>query len=715
MIRLTLFIVLLLPSIQLNADEGMWEPHQLPNIEKDIRAAGFRGNIRKFSNLFEHPLNAIVSLGGCSAAFISDSGLIATNYHCVEGSYLQFNTRRMEKDLFKTGFIARSIEEEAPSAPGARVYITQESTDVTSKVLKGTSKSSSENERYQMIQNNRKNLIKSCETSQEYQCEVRSFYSGETYQLIKKMIIKDVRLVYAPPQSIGEFGGEIDNWMYPRHTGDFALLRAYVSPQNESKEYSEDNVPYKSKSFLKISKRGVQENDFVMVAGYPGRTNRLITYPEIRFDVQFGFDSYVEYLKSGIDLMRDLTKDDQAKALKYRGSISGYENYYKKISGQIEGAKNFNLLKQERQNWNKFLEFIETEGTDAEQNALDKLLEITNEINSESLNNMYYGGSTLLSTASTIYRYAYEKTKPNNEREPGYQERDHERIVNRLRGLDYRFDADVDKGIFLYRLNRYRDVESKVRRQAFSKALKLDSAYEETLAKVNNMYSYQSDILDTQKRIALLDLTLEDLNNSSDPFFALVREMFDENMAREKKNKARSSLQQKNKSIFIKSLRKFYKSQGKDIYADANGTLRVTFGNVMGVELKDGVYYKPFTTLEGIAQKNTGVSPFEVDTKQLKLISDKEYGSYSFSDIGSVPVNYISNLDITNGNSGSSTINTRGEFVGLAFDGMLETIISDYKFIPQTRTIHVDSRYLLWALEVYEKDTRLIDEMMIVR
>tara|TARA_B100000902_G_C27149253_1_gene832835 strand:- start:76 stop:1062 length:987 start_codon:yes stop_codon:yes gene_type:complete len=328
---------------------------------------------------------------------------------------------------------------------------------------------------------------------------------------------------------------------------------------------------------------------------------------------------------------------------------------------------------------------------------------------------MYYGGSTLLSTASTIYRYAYEKTKPNNEREPGYQERDHERIVNRLRGLDYRFDADVDKGIFLYRLNRYRDVESKVRRQAFSKALKLDSAYEETLAKVNNMYSYQSDILDTQKRIALLDLTLEDLNNSSDPFFTLVREMFDENMAREKKNKARSSLQQKNKSIFIKSLRKFYKSQGKDIYADANGTLRVTFGNVMGVELKDGVYYKPFTTLEGIAQKNTGVSPFEVDTKQLKLISDKEYGSYSFSDIGSVPVNYISNLDITNGNSGSSTINTRGEFVGLAFDGMLETIISDYKFIPQTRTIHVDSRYLLWALEVYEKDTRLIDEMMIVR
>ena len=713
--RFLFFILLLTPINFIVADEGMWEPSQLPNIEKDIRAAGFKGNIKKFSNLFEHPLNAIVSLGGCSAAFISNSGLIATNYHCIEGSYLQFNAKRMEKDLFKTGFLAKSLSEEAPSAPGARVYITQESTNVTNEVLKGTNDSQSENDRYQIIQTNRKNLIKNCETSEEFQCEVRGFYSGETYQLIKKLIIKDVRLVYAPPQSIGEYGGEIDNWMYPRHTGDFALLRAYVSPDNNSKEYSQDNVPYQSENFLKISKKGVKENDFVMIAGYPGRTNRLLTYPEIRFDVQFGFENYVEFLKSGIEVMRSLTENDEAKALKYRGSISGYENYYKKISGQIEGAKNFNLLKQERQNWNSFLEFIEASGTSAEKDAIDNLLEITNEVNSESLNNMYYGGSTLIGTASTLYRHAYEKTKPNSAREPGYQERDYERLVNRMRSMEYRFDAEVDKGIFLYRLNRYRDVDSKDRRKSYSRLLELDAPYENTVSVVDEMYAYPSDLLDTNKRIKLLDASLDDLNKSSDPFIVFVREIFEEGMEREKKNKARSSLQQKNKSIFIKSLRKFYKSLNKDIYPDANGTLRVTFGNVMGVELNDGVYYKPFTTLEGISQKNTGISPFEVDVKQLKLISEKEYGSYKFNEVGSVPVNYISNLDITNGNSGSSTLNTRGEFVGLAFDGMLETIISDYKFIPQTRTIHVDSRYLLWTLEVYEKDTRLIDEMVLVR
>ena len=715
MIRFFLLFSLLIPVNFLFADEGMWEPSQLPNIEKDIKAAGFKGNIKKFSNLFEHPLSAMVSLGGCSAAFISDSGLIATNYHCVEGSYLQFNAKRMEKDLFKSGFLAKSLEEEAPSAPGARVYITQETSNVTAKVLNGADEAESENARYKIIQSNRKELIKGCETSEEFQCEVRSFYSGETYQLIKKMIIKDVRLVYAPPQSIGEFGGETDNWMYPRHTGDFALLRAYVSPENESKEYSEDNVPYESKSYLKVSKQGVKENDFVMVAGYPGRTNRLLTYPEIRFDVQFGFENYVEYLKSGIDLMRELTKDDETKALKYRGSISGFENYYKKISGQIEGAKNFNLLKQERQNWNKFLEFIELNGDAAEQDALDKLLEITNEVNSEGMTDMYYGGSTLLSTASTVYRHAYEKTKSNKDREPGFQERDFERLVNRMRGLDYRFDAEVDKGIFLFRLNKYRDVASKDRRETFSKTFMLDSSFEDTTSVVEAMYSYPSDLLDTNKRIELLDSSFEELNASSDPFIMLAKAMFDEGMQREKKNKARSSLQQKNKSVFIKSLRSFYKSQGKDIYADANGTLRVTFGNVMGVELNDGIYYKPFTTLEGIAKKNTGISPFEVDTKQLKLINDKNYGRYKSKAIGSVPVNYISNLDITNGNSGSSTINARGEFVGLAFDGMLETIISDYKFVPETRTIHVDSRYLLWTLEVYENDTRLINEMTIVR
>ena len=713
--KLFLVIFLLTPFFTINANEGMWEPSQLTNIEEDILKAGFDGDIESFSDLFEYPLNTIVSLGGCSAAFISDTGLIATNYHCIESSYLQFNAKKMNKDLFKSGFLAKSLETEAQSAPGARVYITQEIKNVTDKVLDRTADAISENDRYQIIQDNRKELISTCEISDEFECDVRSFYSGETYQLIKKLIIKDVRLVYAPPQSIGEFGGEVDNWMYPRHTGDFALLRAYVGPNNESNEFSATNKPFKPTSHLKVSKSGISNGDFVMVAGYPGRTNRLMTYPEIEFDVQVGFENYVTYLKNRIDLIRSLVKDDEAKALKYRGSISGAENYYKKISGQIVGAENFNLLNQEKIKWNQFLTYVENNGKETDKMAINLLLSITSDIDNDALNNRYYGGSTLLGTASTLYRYAFEKTKPNKDRDIGYQERDHERLVNRMRSLEYRFDKDVDKGIFLFNLYKYRQVDKNNRRSNFSNSLKLSNTFDETNLVVDEMYSFPSSLLSLDRRIDMLDKSLDDLNKSNDPFIKLARKIFDENMKIEKFNKARSSALQKNKSIYIKLLREFYKSQNRDIYADANGTLRVTFGNVMGVELNDGVYYKPFTTLEGINQKNTNKSPFNVDEKQVNLIKNKEYGSYEVKELLSVPVNYISNLDITNGNSGSSTLNSNGDFVGLAFDGMLETIISDYKFIPQTRTIHVDSRYLLWTLEVFEKDTRLIKEMTIVK
>ena len=198
-------------------------------------------------------------------------------------------------------------------------------------MLRQTEKLKDDLDRYNKIESNKKSIIEQCETSDEIRCNVRSFFSGETYQLEKRLKIRDVRLVYAPPASIGEYGGEIDNWMFPRHTGDFALLRAYVAPDGSSKEFASQNKPYKSKNYLRISAKGVQEGDFVMVAGYPGTTNRLLTYNEVEFDIEEGFKGFVNFLKSGIDIMRSSTKDDDGSSLKYRGLISGYENYYKKI------------------------------------------------------------------------------------------------------------------------------------------------------------------------------------------------------------------------------------------------------------------------------------------------------------------------------------------------------------------------------------------------
>ena len=689
----------------------MWEPYELTKLQKQLKQSGFSKDVSGLTDLFSHPMNAIVSLGGCSAAFVSPDGLIATNYHCIESSFLQFNSSKNE-NLFETGFVAKTKDAEKRSAPGARVYITTSSTEITDDVLRGISDQTESLRRSELIEENKKRIIKNCESSEEIECRVRSFFSGETYKLEKVLKIKDVRLVYAPPAYVGEYGGEIDNWMYPRHTGDFALLRAYVGKDQSVKEFNKENIPYKSKSFLKISAKGVSDGDFVMVLGYPGRTNRLLTFNEINWDLTTGFEESIKYLQRGIKLIDDHTNEADGSKLKYRGRKSGFENYYKKISGQNNGAKNFNLLEIEKENWKQFLKFANSNGSKNELSLLEELLGLIDESLNENLARRYYGNSTLISMAQRIYRNAVEQGKPDQERKQGYQERDQERIRNGIKRMDYSFDSRVDKAIFLDRLISYSNFEAKLRRPDYSKNLLLDDDFELTKKKVSELYSSEFTTADAMMK--LKDMSLDELDSSNDPLIGFVRSIYPETLVYEKKYDERSAKRQLLKSNFIKLLRQYYQSNNKEIYADANGTLRVTYGNVSGVELKDGVYFKPFTTLEGIVEKHSGQEPFNVGEKLLNKISKKDYGTYYFEPIDSVPVNFISTLDITNGNSGSATINSDFDLVGLAFDGMLETIIADYKYIPQARSISVDSRYLLWTLEKVEGADNILKELTIV-
>ena len=702
---------LILINFNLSSDEGMWEPYELTKLQKELKQSGFSKDVSGLTDLFSHPMNAIVSLGGCSAAFVSPDGLIATNYHCIESSFLQFNSSKNE-NLFETGFVAKTKDAEKRSAPGARVYITTSSTEITDDVLKGISDQTESLRRSELIEENKKRIINNCESSEEIECRVRSFFSGETYKLEKVLKIKDVRLVYAPPAYVGEYGGEIDNWMYPRHTGDFALLRAYVGKDQSVKEFNKENIPYKSKSFLKISAKGVSDGDFVMVLGYPGRTNRLLTFNEINWDLTTGFEESIKYLQRGIKLIDDHTNEADGSKLKYRGRKSGFENYYKKISGQNNGAKNFNLLEIEKENWEQFLKFANSNGSKIELSLLEELLGLIDESLDENLARRYYGNSTLISMAQRIYRNAVEQGKPDQERKQGYQERDQERIRNGIKRMDYSFDSRVDKAIFLDRLSSYSNFDAKLRRPDYSKNLLLDDDFELTKKKVSELYSSEFTTADAMMK--LKDMSLDELDSSNDPLIGFVRSIYPETLVYEKKYDERSARRQLLKSNFIKLLRQYYQSNNKEIYADANGTLRVTYGNVSGVELRDGVYYKPFTTLEGIAEKHSGQEPFNVDDKLLNKISKKDYGNYYFEPIDSVPVNFISTLDITNGNSGSATINSDFDLVGLAFDGMLETIIADYKYIPQARSISVDSRYLLWTLEKVEGADNILKELTIV-
>jgi len=710
MIKKYMFIFLTMFVLNITADEGMWEPYQMKSLQKELRASGYKGSVANVSDLFKHPMNAIVSLGGCSAAFVSDQGLIATNYHCIERSFLQFNSNA-ESDLFETGFVARTKDDEKRSAPGSRVYVTLESTDITNKVLEGLSDDTAALKRAEIIEDNKKVIIKECETSDEFECRVRSFFSGETYKLEKVLKIKDVRLVYAPPSYVGEYGGEIDNWMYPRHTGDFALLRAYTAKDGSSKEFNKDNVPYKSDSFLKVSAKGVKDGDFVMVVGYPGRTNRTITFNEIKWDLETGFHETVKFLKRGIELMEQNTNSSDGSILKYRGLKSGYENYYKKISGQIDGANNFKLIESEKIKWRNFLDFVEKDASETDKNYLSELLNLIDEDQEKSLARSYYGNSALISQAKRIYRNAVEREKIDAERKPGYQDRDQERIINRIKSLDYSFDPRVDRAIFEDRLIVYSGFDSSLRRATYSKLLRLDESKEIILGKVDEIYS--TNYITSENFLQMLEMSLDELNNSQDPLIVFAKDTFDESLAYEKESEEIGAKRQLLKSKFIGLLKKYYESSGKQMYADANGTLRVTYGNVAGVSLKDGLIYEPFTRLEGIAQKHSGIKPFNASEKLLNLIEAKDYGKYFYKPINSVPVNFLSTLDITNGNSGSATINSKFELVGLAFDGMLETIIADYKYIPDARTISVDSRYLLWTLEKFDEAENILEELTI--
>jgi hypothetical protein len=707
-----IFSALILLPLLLVAREGMWEPHQMPSLKNELRAAGFNKNVNSISDLFEFPMNAIVSIGGCSAAFVSPNGLIATNYHCVESSYLQYNSTN-EDDLFATGFTASNYEDEKPSPPGSRVFITTSSTEITDEVLAGTLETEDYVSKAEIIEQNSKNIVSNCEKDSSIRCRVRSFFGGETYKLEVQTVIKDVRLVYAPPSSIGEYGGEIDNWMYPRHTGDFALLRAYVAPDGSSKEFDQANVPFSPETYLKISAKGVSDGDFVMIIGYPGSTNRLQTFAEINYDLTQGFARSIEFLKRGIKLIEENTKGDEAATLKYRGLKSGYENYYKKIAGQLEGSQRFGLLDSEKIKWDEFMGYVESNASSAEKNDLALLLDLIKEQQDRYLAETYYGNSSLISYVFSIFKNADERRKPNEERDSGYQERDQNRIKNSIKSAQYRFEAKIDKAIFIDRLATYKDFNANLRRPEFSRALKLDGSREETLAVVDQLYS--SEFSDPTKMLELFEKSFEEIITLEDPLINFIESIYPESKEYEKQYDAERAERQKLRSTFIKLLKGYYQKINKPLYADANGTLRVTYGNVMGLELQDGIAYKPFTSLEGILEKHRGEAPFNAPENLRSLIQKKDYGTYVAKDVSSVPVNFISDLDITNGNSGSATINKDFELVGLAFDGMIETIISDYKYIPEARTISVDSRYFLWNLEKVAEAKNILAEIEIAR
>lgn len=708
----------LLPALALltpfaaHAVEGMWQPHQLPAIEAQLRAAGIGVDPKALSDLSRYPMNAIVSLGGCTASFVSPMGLVVTNHHCAYGS-IQYNSTP-ERNLIRDGFLARTLGEEVRAAPTARIFVTEEITEVSEQIRAALEGVSDDRARYDAIDAREKALVAECEAPGGYRCDVYVFHGGAEYFLVRQMEIRDVRLVYAPSNAIGAYGGDIDNWIWPRHTGDFAYYRAYVGPDGKPADFNEANVPYRPRSHLKVQPKGVAERDYVMIAGYPGRTNRYRLAEEVRDAIEWQYPTLIARYRKILGLIDQHTKDRPDAAIKYASSVMGFNNALKNFEGNLDGFRRIDAVGIKTAEEEAIVAWAREHAPDGVRGyeEMRRQLAVLRERRERDQILQLLAGMNMTSAARDLYRLSIERARPDAEREAGFQLRDEPRIKARLEQIERRFDAQVERAVLEWLLGDYLalSVEQRLpeldRWIAGAEGVAPDAT--RLAAALDRLYS--SELTDTAKRMAWFGRPRADIEASQDPALAMAVALMPAWLRIEDENKRYQGEESRNRPAWMAARIAYAKAKGQEIYADANSSLRVTFGNVQGYSPRDAVNYSAFTWHQGIVEKHTGTDPFDATEKQLAPIRDGRFGPYAVD--GRVPVNFVADLDITGGNSGSPVLNARAELIGLAFDGNYEAISSGWIFNPVlTRTIAVDVRYMLWVMDAVDGAHGLLKEM----
>ena len=695
------------------AGEGMWVPQQWPEIAGPLKKAGLTLNPEQLANLTGDPMGAVVSLGGCTASFVSPQGLVATNHHCAYGA-IQLNSTA-EKNLIKDGFNPASLADELSAGPNARIYVLDEITDVTAEAKAAMAAAGSDHaKRSKALEAFGKKLTGDCETEAGFRCRLYSFMGGNTYRLFKNLEIKDVRLAYAPPGSVGKFGGDIDNWMWPRHTGDFAFYRAYVGKDGKPAAFSKDNVPYQPKHWLKFADQPLGAGDFVMVAGYPGSTNRYALAAEFDNTAQWTYPTIARHYKNQIAMVEAAGKQNADIQVKYAATMAGWNNTSKNYDGQLEGFKRIDAAGQKQREEAAVLGWLKGQGAKG-QSALDAhaklldLLEQSKATRDRDLTLALFNNTAMLGSATQLYRLSIEREKPNAERESGYQERDLPAIEGGLKQLERRYVAAMDRQLQEYWLNEYIKLPADQRVAAVDAWLGGNdaAAVKRALDRLAG-----TKLGSTEERLKWFAADRKAFEASNDPAIQYAVAVMPTLLKLEQERKTRAGENLAARPVYLQALADYKKSQGEFVYPDANLSLRITFGNVMGYAPKDGVEYTPFTTLEGVVAKETGQDPFDSPKALLDAVAAKRYGGLEDKRIGSVPVNYLSDLDITGGNSGSPVLDAHGKLVGLAFDGNWESVSSNWVFDPKmTRMIAVDGRYLRWIMQEVYPAPQLLKEM----
>jgi hypothetical protein len=689
-----------------HADEGMWMPTQLPDLAKPLKAAGFKGNPADLANVTAPPLSAVVRAGGGTGSFVSDDGLLLTNHHVAMG-VIQYNSTA-EHNLIDGGFIAQGRADERPSNPDFRVLVTTGFDKVTDEVLRDA-RGKTGRAYFDAVDRASKRLVAECEQEGNVRCSVADMYYGTDFYRIRQLELSDVRLVYAPPRAIGNYGDEIDNFMWPRHTGDFTLLRAYVGKDGKPAAYSPDNVPYHPPAHLKMAIDGPKTGDYAMLAGYPGITYRHRTAAEFAGQIDAVLPRRVAVFQQMIDTIEAATAKDAQARTRYAAQLQSLKNNRKRAAGELEG-----LLRSDAKTQRAADEAAMLKATDAAwqpdiQALFGSLSQGASMGERDFVLEQAATQSQLLRSALTLERLRIESVKPDAERESGYQQRDQALIEGTLKQVQRRYAPDVEKALLTDLFTRYQQLPDAQRLPEFDAAFGRTPA---ALAKALDTLYAGTRLGEEAERLTRFAAAKSGQPLAHDPLIDLAGPLVAAQLRLEDQRKDREGEQLRLRPAYMQALFAWRAKQGRAVYPDANRTLRISYGKVEALSPRDAVHFDPVTTVAGIVEKNTNAFPFDAPKPLLAAIAKGDFGSTADPVLKTQTVNFLTNLDTTGGNSGSPVLNARGELIGLNFDSNWESVSASWWFDPRfKRAVHVDMRYLRWLLAKVYPAPELLKEM----
>ena len=698
-------------ALDAKADEGMWLPSQLPGIAKNLKEAGFRGDPKDLADLTRAPLNAVVKVGGGTGAFVSAEGLVVTNHHVAFG-VIQYNSKP-ERDLIANGYVAPDRAGELPANPDYRLRVTVGFDKVTDRIL-AQARGKTGRAYYDAVDAASKALVAECEKEEGIKCSVANMFYGRDFYLVKQLELRDIRLVYAPPRAIGNYGDEIDNFVWPRHAGDFTILRAYVGRDGKPADYSTDNVPYHPPSHLKLATDGVAEGDFVMLAGYPGITYRHRTAAEFADQVEWRLPTSVAVLKALQDVIEAQGKADKDAGIRYASQLQTLKNGIKRFSGELEGLQRSDAVAVRRDDEAAMSSWLAAQPDGkALKPEIDQVMALIAQGKDVRERDLLVGllstQTQLMRGALAVDRLSVERPKADAARETGYQKRDEELIQSQLKQVQRRYDPRVEKALVTSLMLRYQQLPAAQRLPEVDKVFGRTPA---ELARALDRIYAATKFGDEADRLRLFTAAPAEIEKSGDALLVAARTLRPALLRIEDERKVREGDLLRLRPAYMQALIAYREKQGKAVYPDANSTLRVSYGKVTPLMARDAVTYAPLTTVPGIVEKNTGKEPFDAPKPLLDAIRKGDFAGYADPKSGAMPVDFLSNLDTTGGNSGSPVLNAKGELVGLNFDSNWEAVSASWMYDPRyKRAIHVDMRYMRWLIDKVYPSPALLREL----